>query len=181
MNTQKLNSAIAEFTKKKKSNTAYYEENWAERKERKEYYQSFTKDKLLAMTEEAFLEYISKLWSMLIWGNKKYVVDKMIADNDFSMLKKQLAELLYSTNPIEKRWDVFLKSIKGMGPATISELLTYANPQEYVIFNKTTILVMAILISPICRNTTISTPERSMRKYVLLQKDRRRTQKSRCR
>ena len=44
MNTQKLNSAIAEFTKKKKSNAAYYEENWAERKERKEYYQSFTKD-----------------------------------------------------------------------------------------------------------------------------------------
>ena len=65
MNTQKLNSAIAEFTKKKKSNAAYYEENWAERKERKEYYQSFTKDKLLAMTEEEFLEYISKLWSML--------------------------------------------------------------------------------------------------------------------
>lgn len=38
MNTQKLNSAIAEFTKKKKSNAAYYEENWAECKERKEYY-----------------------------------------------------------------------------------------------------------------------------------------------
>ena len=45
MNTQKLNSAITEFIKKKKSNAAYYEENWAERKERKEYYQSFTKDK----------------------------------------------------------------------------------------------------------------------------------------
>lgn len=148
MNTQKLNSAIAEFTKKKKSNAAYYEENWAERKERKEYYQSFTKDKLLAMTEEEFLEYISKLWSMLIWGNKKYVVDKMIADNGFAMLKKQLAELLYSTNPIEKRWDVFLKSIKGMGPATISELLTYANPQEYVIFNKTTILCYGYLDIP---------------------------------
>lgn len=66
MNAQKLNSAIAEFTKKTKSNAAYYEENWAERKERKDYYQSFTKDKLIAMTEEEFLEYISKLWSMLI-------------------------------------------------------------------------------------------------------------------
>lgn len=76
-------------------------------KSAKEYYQSFTKDKLLAMTEEEFLEYISKLWSMLIWGNKKYVVDKMIADNGFAMLKKQLAELLYSTNPIEKRWVYF--------------------------------------------------------------------------
>lgn len=39
------------------------------------------------------------------------------------------------------------------------------------ILSKTkTSFVMAILISPICRNTTISTPERSMRKYVLLQK-----------
>ena len=37
MNIQKLNSAITEFTKKKKSNAAYYEENWAARKEHKEY------------------------------------------------------------------------------------------------------------------------------------------------
>lgn len=148
MNTLKLNSAIAEFTKKKKSNAAYYEENWAERKERKDYYQSFTKDKLIAMTEDEFLEYISKLWSMLIWGNKKYVVDKLIADNGFDMLKNQLAEFLYGAGAIEKRWDVFLKSIKGMGPATISELLTYANPQEYVIFNKTTILCYGYLDIP---------------------------------
>lgn len=148
MNKQKLKIAISEFIKKKKSNSAYYEENWAERKERKDYYQSFTKDKLLAMTEEEFLEYISKLWSMLIWGNKKYVVDKMIADNGFDTLKKQLAELLYGTSPIEKRWDDFLKSVKGMGPATISELLTYANPDEYVIFNRTTILCYIYLDVP---------------------------------
>lgn len=148
MNTHKLNSAISEFIKKKKANAAYYAENWTERKERKEYYQSFTKDRLLAMTEEEFLEYISKLWSMLIWGNKKYVVDKLIADNGFTTLKKQLAELLYGTDSIEKRWDMFLKLIKGMGPATISELLSYANPQEYVIFNKTTILCYGYLDIP---------------------------------
>ena len=148
MDTQKLDSAISGFIIKKNSNTAYYEDNWSERKERKEYYQSFTKDKLIAMTEDQFLEYISKLWSMLIWGNKKYVVDKLIADNGFTALKKQLAELLYGTNPIEKRWDLFLKSVKGMGPATISELLTYANPQEYVIFNKTTILCFGYLDIP---------------------------------
>lgn len=148
MNIDKLNSAISEFTKKKKSNVAYYEENWAERKERKDYYQSFTKDKLIAMTEEEFLEYISKLWSMLIWGNKKYVVDKLIADNGFVAIKKQLAELLYGTSPIENRWDSFLKSIRGIGPATISELLTYANPEEYVIFNKTTILCFDYLGVP---------------------------------
>lgn len=148
MNITKLSSAISAFSKKSKGNAAYYEDNWTERRERKKYYQSFTKDKLLAMTEDEFLEYISKLWSMLIWGNKKYVVDKMIADNGFAALKKQLAELLFGTNPIEKRWDVFLKSVKGMGPATISELLTYVDPQEYVIFNKTTILCYGYLDIP---------------------------------
>ena len=100
------------------------------------------------MTKEEFLEYISKLWSMLIWGNKNYVVDKLIGDNGFDHLKMQLAELLYGTSSIENRWDLFLKSIKGMGPATISELLTYINPQEYVIFNKTTILCYSFLEIP---------------------------------
>lgn len=148
MNNNKLQIAISSFMKNKKNNAAYYEENWKERTERKAYYQSFTKDKLLAMTEEEFFEYISKLWSMLIWGNKKYVVDKMIDDNGFVNLKKQLAELLYGSKNIEKRWDEFLKSIKGMGPATISELLTYANPEEYVIFNRTTILSFGYLDIP---------------------------------
>ena len=146
MNVQKLSAAISSFLKKQ--NSVYYEEHWTERRERRNYYQSFTKAKLLAMTEEDFFEYISKLWSMLIWGNKKYVVDKLLVDNDFNLLKKQLAELLYGTVPIEKRWDTFLKSVKGMGPATISELLTYANPQEYVIFNKTTILCFGYLDIP---------------------------------
>ncbi len=145
MNIQKLNSAISDFVKKKKTNSSYYEENWADRKERKKYYQSFTKEKLLSMTEEDFSEYISKLWSMLIWGNKKYVVEKLITDNGFTALKQQLAELLYGSDSIENRWDIFLKSVKGLGPATISELLTYANPQEYVIFNRTTIICFGYL------------------------------------
>ena len=92
MNAQKLNSAIAEFTKKKKSNAAYYEENWAERKERKDYYQSFTKDRLLAMTAEEFLEYISKLWSMLIWGNKKPTT--VLAHSKSSWLNYFMAQAL---------------------------------------------------------------------------------------
>lgn len=148
MNDAKLKSAIQAYISKKKTNAAYYDENWTERKERKEYYQSFDKSKLLSMTEDQFLEYISKLWSMLIWGNKKYVVDKLVADNGFENVKKQLVELLYGSVAIEKRWDAFLKNVKGLGPATISELLTYINPQEYVIFNKTTISCYTYLDIP---------------------------------
>lgn len=148
MNNQKLNAAITEFFKKKTSNAAYYEDNWKERIERKAFYQSYTKEKLLAMNQEEFLEYIGKLWSMLIWGNKKYVVDKLIKDNGFSVLKKKLVDLLYGTENIELRWDSFLKTVKGLGPATMSELLTYSNPEEYAVFNKTTVLCYSYLEIP---------------------------------
>lgn len=56
--------------------------------------------------------------------------------------------MLFGNDSIEKRWDAFLKSVKGLGPATISELLTYVNPHEYVIFNKTTILCYGYLDIP---------------------------------
>lgn len=138
MNREKLQAAIGTFLEQRKKNAAYYEDNWAERKERKIFYQAFTKNKLLAMNEEEFSEYIGKLWSMLIWGNKKYIIDKIIADNGFTEIKNRLAELLYGTEKIESRWDTFLKSVKGLGPATMSELLTYVKPDEYVIFNTTT-------------------------------------------
>lgn len=145
MNEKKLKAAISSFIKSRNNNSDYYDENWTERKERKDYYQKFTKEKLLAMTEEQFSEYISKLWSMLMWGSKSYVVKCLVDDNGFENMKKQLAELLYGTSPIEKRWDSFTKAVKGLGPATMSELLTYINPEEYVIFNKTTILCYSYL------------------------------------
>lgn len=37
MNNSKLQSAISAFVKNKKSNAAYYDDNWAERKELKAY------------------------------------------------------------------------------------------------------------------------------------------------
>lgn len=139
MDETKLNIAIKAYIHNRENNNDYFRENWQEREERRRYYQSFNKEKLLAMAEDEFLEYISKLWSMLIWGNKKYVVDKIIADNGFVNIKKHLAELLFGTAALEERWNTFLNDVKGLGPATVSELLSYVNPKEYIIFNKTTI------------------------------------------
>ena len=145
MNKQKLQSAVSAFINNKKANTAYNSDNWVERKERKAYYQSFTRAKLLAMTDDSFVEYLSRLWSMLMWGNKRFLSNKLIADNGFDNLKKQLAELLYGSIPVEKRWHNFLKSVKGIGPSTMSELLSYANPDEYVVVNKAVVSCLAYL------------------------------------
>lgn len=88
------------------------------------------------MTREEFGEYISKLWAMLMWGNKQYVIDKMIEDNGFDEIKKDLADLLWGNPPIEKRWDFFRKKTKGFGPAIMSELLCMTNPKKYYLWNR---------------------------------------------
>lgn len=140
MDNNKLQAAIKSFIRNKNSNAAYYNENWTERRERREYYQQYTKNKLLAMDKDQFSEYIGKLWSMLMWGTKTYVIKCLLDDNGFEPLKKQLAEFLYGSDSIEKRWETFAKNVKGLGPSTMSELLTYIDPKEYTIFNKTTVL-----------------------------------------
>lgn len=90
------------------------------------------------MTEDEFVEYIGKLWSMIVWGNKKYIADKIIEVNGFENIKNMLINLLYGKEEIEKRWNRFYKNIKQIGPSSMSELLSYINPDEYVICNKVT-------------------------------------------
>ncbi|MBI5018218.1 MAG: hypothetical protein HZB55_22360 [Deltaproteobacteria bacterium] len=88
------------------------------------------------MTEEEFLDYLSRLWAMRIWGNKEYAVGKIIEGNGFPAVRKHLASLLWGEEPIEKRWDVFRGAVKGIGPATMSELLCHTHPEECVLWNR---------------------------------------------
>lgn len=136
MNKFKIRNSIEVFKKQIEENGDI--EAIKERKERKEYYQSWTREKMKNMTEDEFVEYIGKLWSMIVWGNKKYIADKIIELNGFKNVKNMLIELLYGNDNIEKRWDKFYKNIKQIGPSSMSELLSYINPNEYVICNKVT-------------------------------------------
>ena len=88
------------------------------------------------MTEEELYDFISRLWAMLSWGNKKYVVDKLISENGLERFRIELAELVWSSAPIQERWDRFRSKIKGMGPAMMSEILCYTHPQDYVLWNR---------------------------------------------
>jgi hypothetical protein len=112
------------------------EHDKTQRMERVVYYQALTAEKIRAMTEEELLEYIAKLWAMLIWGNKKYVVDKLIEDHGFKKLKDELAELVWGADSVDKRWDRFRSNIKGMGPAMMSELLCHTHPEDFILWNR---------------------------------------------
>ena len=110
MNKEKLKNIIKKYKQHISNNIDIEAIN--ERKERMTYYQSWNIEKIQNMTEDEFVEFIGKLWSMIVWGNKKYIADKIIELNGFNKIKKYLIDLLYGNNPIEKRWDDFYKNIK---------------------------------------------------------------------
>ena len=103
MNTALLEKHISRYIKNIDADKVSYEQDRKERAERSAYYQTWTTEKLNVMTEEEFYEFIAKLWAMLIWGNKKYVVDKLIANNSFQIIKKELSKLLWDDSAIEKK------------------------------------------------------------------------------
>ncbi|HFE32264.1 MAG TPA: hypothetical protein ENJ17_03015 [Gammaproteobacteria bacterium] len=88
------------------------------------------------MSEDEFYEYLARLWAMMIWGNKQYVVDKLIEDNGFDHLRNELAELVWGDVPLQERWDRFRTGIKGMGPAMMSEILCYVHPEQCMLWNR---------------------------------------------
>ncbi|MDF1556153.1 MAG: hypothetical protein P1P84_23990 [Deferrisomatales bacterium] len=136
MDNTLLKAAVQTYAKVVKTDREAYEKDLSERRERKAYYQAWTMDRIAHMTEEAFHEYLSKLWAMRIWGNKEYAVGKIIEGNGFPAVRKHLAALLWGGDPIEKRWDVFRGAVKGMGPATMSELLCHTHPEECLLWNR---------------------------------------------
>ena len=113
-----------------------HQRDHAERQERIEYYRSWSAERIRNMTEEDLYDYMSKLWAMLIWGNKHYKVKKLIEENGMPTLQEELAELVWGKAQIEGRWDRFRSKIKGMGPATISEILCHVHPNDCMLWNR---------------------------------------------
>lgn len=136
MNRKKLREHIERYKNTKPPGDIQAEEDFQERKGRVVYYQKYTPDRLKALTEEEFAEYISPLWAMLMWGNKQYVIDKLTSQNGFEKIKEALVGLLWGEEDIEERWDKFRGNIKGMGPAMMSELLCMTHPKSYMVWNR---------------------------------------------
>lgn len=136
MNRELLRKDIAAYLSKKKANPVEVGTDLKERNERAAYYQSWTADRLQNMTSDEFQEYLSKLWAMSIWGNKQYFTDKVISDNGLRPLLKCLSDLIWSTAPLEQRWDTFRKMVKGVGPAMMSEILCYVHPTTCMLWNR---------------------------------------------
>ncbi len=145
MNTEILKKHIDNFKKTYNKYTQKFQQDFKERADLVKYYQSFSKEKILQMTEEEIYEYLSKLWAMFIWGNKRYVVNKIIEDNGLDKFRRTLTDLIWGKNDIADRWNNFRTDIKGMGPAMMSEILCKTHPDEYMLWNRRAFIALNYL------------------------------------
>ena len=136
MNTTKFTQALEHYRKWTKANIDASKEELNERKTIVETYQSFTQEKVSALTPDLLYEMIAPLWAMRMWGNKHYSVDLFVKNNGLDKLRKQLTNLLYGKESIDKRWDDFRTNIRDIGPAIMSELLCRIAPDKYILWNK---------------------------------------------
>ena len=102
MNTEKLKTHVVAYVTKLQSNENFTEDDARERQARIEYYQSWTTERLLNITEDEFFDFLSKLWAMRTWGNKKYYIDKVLNDNGIEKIGRQLVSLVWGDEDIRQ-------------------------------------------------------------------------------
>ena len=136
MNTELLKRLVKDYVNECQSNQAKYDHDLRERRAMVNFYGRYTKMEIMAMTAEGVYEYLHGLWAMMMWGNKHYVVNKIIENAGLDGFKNQLAAFVWGKDPVAQRWDKFRSSVKGMGPAMMSEILCKTRPKEYVIWNR---------------------------------------------
>lgn len=165
MNIAKLNKYI-DLYKKQFIGTAYNEsDDISERKKRIEFYQSFSREKLSNISYEDFTSFIGTLWASSMYGNKKYLVDRIIATNknDLKFIGKNLAHFIYGKESVDERWDAFRKEVSMLGSSYLSEMLSYFYPNDYAIANSQVVKALDILEVP---NMTRIRDQMNGKKYL---------------
>ena len=115
--------------------TSEFREHFEERKERRRFFQEELPLKIDSFTESDCFYLISNLWASMFWTNKDYHVSKIIEDNGIDKIKEGLRLLMDVARPVSYRYEHFLKKVKGLGPSSVTEIMSYIQPDKCGIWN----------------------------------------------
>jgi len=135
---QKQKERIAGFVPvfRKYIQSSEFPEDRADRHEREALYANIlSQETIEEMTELEFGQVISSLWASQMWGNKGYLVDKLVKENGLPALRSQLKNLLWGTGNFIVRYNEYRKKIKGFGTAMLAEILSFVHPDHFGIWN----------------------------------------------
>ncbi len=129
-----LRHYVKKFDSYLKSNS--FSNDLSDREQRVSFYHEELPDKIEDISEIELEEIISNLWASRMWGNKQYLVQKIINENGLGSIKYEIKRLLDTSIPASERYYRALNKINGLGPASITEMLTYIQPEECGIWNR---------------------------------------------
>jgi hypothetical protein len=113
---------------------------WLEdRKKRIDYFEkTLAKDHIDKLTEPEFSQLIGILWASKIFTNKSYLIERILRTADFATLRRELKALLWGEGSIQEKYENFRRKVKGLGPASITEILSFVHPEEFGVWNEKT-------------------------------------------
>ena len=102
---------------------------------RRQFFRAFTAQRLAQLEEAELGELISRLWASKIFTNKRYILDRLIAENGLEKIRQALIDLLWGEGSVYDRYSRFLRGVKWFGPAMVTELLAHVHPKQCGIWN----------------------------------------------
>lgn len=99
------------------------------------YFQRDLPSRLAAMSETDLESMVAPLWAYRRWPNKRVLVERILSANTIEDLRREIAKLLDAGRPVAERYDSFVGHVKMLGPAFVSEVLCYREPDRCGIWN----------------------------------------------
>ena len=93
-----------------------------------------SKDKIGNLTKSELVELLKTLWANNMWPNvdSRFIQNN---NNDFELVRDEIAKLLYSEEDIVNKINNFYGKIKYFGISNISEMLNFSFPDKYPLWN----------------------------------------------
>jgi hypothetical protein len=113
-----------------------FQSDMVNRRSKTEFFQRDFPKRLPDLAESDLSELVSNLWAAQIWGNKQYLVQKIVSTNGLDKLKSKLEKLWDRALPVAGRYEDFLENIAHLGPAAVTEMMCYLEPQRCGIWNQ---------------------------------------------
>jgi len=124
---------------------AEYVADQRERESRVTFFREELPTRLPDLSEADVTELVTMLWATAMWGNKQYHAQQIITENGIDKLRQELTKLLDASQPPGKRYARFVGNVKHLGPAAVTEMLTYISPDQCGIWNNRARQAVAIL------------------------------------
>ncbi|WP_254821902.1 hypothetical protein [Haloglomus halophilum] len=94
-----------------------------------------SEERVTDFNEGDIRELVRNLWAFRGWTNKDYLVGEILEDG-IENVRSRFHEALYETDDIAKKFDILTEDVNMLGPASITEILTFLYPDECAIYNR---------------------------------------------